>query len=329
MISWRGTRVVVTGAAGFIGSHLVERLLSLGAGVTAFARYNSGGSAGVLRFLQEASHCPRIVFGEIREAATVRALLADADVVFHLAALVGIPYSYVHPDEVVEVNTIGTLNVLSAAREHHVGRVVVTSTSEVYGTARYVPMDEGHPKQPQSPYAASKIAADALALSYYHAFDLPVSVVRPFNTYGPRQSDRAVIPTIIGQAITTGEVRLGNLTPTRDFTFVTDTVQGIVRVAEADRAVGCEINLGSGREISIGDLAKTIAALIGDDVKIRQAESRSRPTKSEVDRLLADNSRARELVGWAPRVPLEDGLRTTIDWVREHLTMYKPTEYRI
>ena len=329
MISWRGTRVVVTGAAGFIGSHLVERLLSLGASVTAFARYNSRGSAGGLKFLQEASHPRRIVFGEIREAATVRALLANVDVVFHLAALVGIPYSYVHPDEVVEVNTIGTLNVLSAAREHRVGRVVVTSTSEVYGTARYVPMDEGHPKQPQSPYAASKIAADALALSYYHAFDLPVTVVRPFNTYGPRQSDRAVIPTIIGQAITAGEVRLGNITPTRDFSFVTDTVEGIVRVAEADRAVGCEINLGSGREISINDLAKKIAALMGGDIKIKQAEGRSRPTKSEVDRLLADNSLARELVGWTPRVALEDGLRTTIEWVREHLAMYNPTEYRI
>lgn len=327
--SWNDVRVVVTGAGGFIGSHLVERLMALGADVTAFVRYNSRNDPGGLEFIGGKQRSLRVVCGEIRELATVRALLDAADVVFHLAALVGIPYSYVHPDEVVEVNTIGTLNVLSAAREHRVRRLVVTSTSEVYGSARYVPIDEGHPKQPQSPYAASKIASDAIALSFYHAFGLPVAVVRPFNTYGPRQSDRAIIPTIISQALTTGEVRIGNAAPTRDFTFVTDTVEGMLRVAEADRAIGEEINLGSGQEISIGDLAGKIAALIGGHVSIRHEEERSRPPASEVERLLSSNARARQLLGWEPNVTLGDGLRMTIEWIRHHIALYDPTTYRI
>jgi len=219
--------------------------------------------------------------------------------------------------------------VLSAVREHRIRRLVVTSTSEVYGSAIYVPIDEAHPKQPQSPYAASKIAADAIALSFFHAFDLPVAVVRPFNTYGPRQSDRAVIPTIIGQALTAREVRIGNVTPTRDFTFVTDTVEGMLRVAEADTAIGREINLGSGHEISIGDLAARIAGLLGADVTILPDDGRRRPVKSEVERLVSSNTRARQLVGWAPTTALDDGLRRTIDWMRDHIAMYDPTQYRI
>lgn len=329
MRTWDSAKVVVTGAGGFIGSHLVERLLSLGADVTAFLRYNSRNDAGGLEFIEGRPGRLRLVRGEIRELATIRPLLPGADVVFHLAALVGIPYSYVHPDEVVEVNTIGTLNVLSAARESRIPRVVVTSTSEVYGTALYVPIDEQHPKQPQSPYAASKIAADALALSFYHAFDLPVAVVRPFNTYGPRQSDRAVIPTIIGQALGSREVRVGNVTPTRDFTYVTDTVEGMLRVAEVDSAVGQEINLGSGAEISIATLAWEIAELIGVDVTMTHDEERRRPAKSEVERLVSSNARARQVLGWTPKVTLQEGLRMTIEWIRQHMAMYNPAQYRI
>lgn len=331
MIPWNKTKVVVTGAGGFIGSHLVERLLELGAQVTAFVRYNSRNDAGVLEYIGEKKRDLRIVSGEIRELETVRNLVngAEADVIFHLAALVGIPYSYVHTNEVVEVNAVGTLNVLSAARDQRVRKVVVTSTSEVYGSATYVPIDEAHPKQPQSPYAASKIAADAIALSFYHAFSLPVAVVRPFNTYGPRQSDRAIIPAIICQALTKKEIEIGNTTPTRDFTFVSDTVEGMLRVAESEKSVGQEINLGSGKEISIGDLAKQIASLAGNNVKIKQHEERVRPANSEVQRLLAANGKAKELVGWEPKVSLERGLNSTIDWIRQHLSLYDPRSYRI
>jgi len=326
---WDKRKVVVTGAGGFIGSHLVERLLELGADVTAFVRYNSRNDRGVLGLIGDTVRPLQVVSGEIRELATVRRLVKDADVVFHLAALVGIPYSYVHPDEVVEVNTIGTLNVLTAAKDANVKRVVVTSTSEVYGSALTVPIAEDHPKQPQSPYAASKIASDAIALSFHRAFDLPVAVVRPFNTFGPRQSDRAIIPTIISQALTKRQITLGNTAPTRDFTFVTDTAEGMLCMGEAEAAVGQEINLGSGREISIGDLAARIAAAVGTDVKIARSEERVRPAHSEVMRLLADNSKARRLVGWVPRVSLDEGLRMTVAWIRGHLGLYDPDSYRV
>ena len=329
MSYWRNTRVVVTGAGGFIGSHLVERLLELDADVTAFVRYNSRNDLGVLDFVGDERHRLRIVSGEIRELETVRRLIKDADVVFHLAALVGIPYSYVHPSEVVEVNTIGTLNVLTAAKDAGTKKVVVTSTSEVYGSALKVPIAEDHPRQPQSPYSASKIASDAIALSFYHSFDLPVAIVRPFNTYGPRQSDRAIIPTIISQALTRREIQLGNTTPTRDFTYVVDTAEGMLRVGECDASVGQEINLGSGNEISIGDLATKIAAIVGDGVTVTRREERMRPSKSEVVRLLADNSKARQLVGWEPRITLDEGLRLTVAWVRDHLGLYDPDTYRV
>lgn len=329
MSYWKGTKVVVTGAGGFIGSHLVERLLGLGASVTAFVRYNSLANHGLLRYVESGRDRLEIVAGDICELETVRGLLRGHDVAFHLAALVGIPYSYVHPNEVVEVNTIGTLNVLTAAKESGLKRVVATSTSEVYGTALTVPIDEKHPKQPQSPYSASKIAADALALSFYSSFDSPVAIVRPFNTYGPRQSDRAIIPTIISQALARKEIVIGNQKPTRDFTFVLDTADGILRAAESDACLGQEVNLGSGREISIGDLAKRIAALIGPDVRIRQSDERLRPAKSEVERLLSSNAKMRELTGWSPAVGLDEGLHRTIDWVRSHPEMYDPTRYRI
>ena len=326
---WQGRRVVVTGAGGFIGSHLVERLVDLGANVTAFVRYTSRHQPGQL----DASRLERsvpIVSGDITELETVRKVLDGTDTVFHLAALVGIPYSYVHPAEVVDVNTVGTLNVLIAARENDARRVVVTSTSEVYGSARYTPMDEEHPRQPQSPYAASKIAADALALSFHRSFDLPVAVLRPFNTFGPRQSDRAIIPTVISQALSDAdEVVLGNLAPRRDLTFVSDTVEGFVRIAESDAAIGQEVNLGSGRSVSIGELAERIVSLVGRDIPIRQSEERIRPQGSEVVDLVADTSRARELLGWQPEVSLDEGLAQTIEWVRSNPELYDPASYRI
>jgi NAD dependent epimerase/dehydratase len=325
-MNWSRKKVVVTGAAGFIGSHLVERLLELGAEVTAFVRYNSRNDAG---FLGPVAGPVRILAGDIRDPEAVRGALEGASAVFHLAALVGIPYSYVHPVEVFEVNAGGTLNVLVAARDAGLERVVITSTSEVYGSARYVPIDESHPKQPQSPYSASKIAADAMALSFHAAYGLPVTVVRPFNTYGPRQSDRAIIPTIASQALTRDEIRLGNLAPTRDFTFVTDTVDGFLQVGASEAALGREVNLGTGQEISIGELAARIVAASGRDLPVRQAEERSRPAASEVSRLLSNHALARELAGWEPRVTLDDGLRRTVEWVRGRLELYDPTAYRI
>lgn len=325
-MTWSGRNVVITGAGGFIGSHLVERLLALEANVTAFVRYNSRNDPG---FLAPHTKDIRIVPGDIRDPEAVRTALEGADTVFHLAALTGIPYSYVHPIEVFEVNAQGTLNVLVGARDGGLRRVVITSTSEVYGSARYIPIDEKHPKQPQSPYSASKIASDAIALSFHAAFQLPVTVVRPFNTFGPRQSDRAIIPTIISQALTQSEITVGNTTPTRDFTYVSDTVEGFLCLASSDATVGQEINLGTGREVAIGDLVQRINTIIGRDLPVRVQDERVRPESSEVNRLLSNNTRARELVGWTPRVTLEEGIRLTAKWVEERLEMYDPSAYRI
>jgi NAD dependent epimerase/dehydratase len=321
----RGQKVVVTGAGGFIGSHLVERLVALGANVTAIVRYNSRNAAGFL----DGRNDVEIRSGDITELDTVRSFLDGADTVFHLAALVGIPYSYIHPTEVVDVNTIGTLNVLVAAREAGLRRIVVTSTSEVYGTARFTPMTEEHPRQPQSPYAASKIAADALALSFHRSFALPVAVVRPFNTYGPRQSDRAIIPTIISQALQKDEIVLGNLAPRRDLTFVGDTVEGFLRMAAVDDAAGREINLGTGSSISIGELASRIVAVLGREIEVRQSDERVRPASSEVDDLVADTTLARSILGWEPAVSLDEGLERTIEWVRANPSLYDPSSYRV
>lgn len=325
-MTWSGRNVVVTGAGGFIGSHLVERLLALGANVTAFVRYNSRNDPG---FLVPHTKEIRIVSGDIRDPDAVRTSLEGADAVFHLAALTGIPYSYVHPIEVFEVNAHGTLNVVVGARDAGVRRVVVTSTSEVYGSARYVPIDEKHPKQPQSPYSASKIASDAIALSFHAAFQLPVTVVRPFNTYGPRQSDRAIIPTILSQALTQPKITIGNTKPTRDFTYVSDTVEGFLCLASSDASVGQEINLGTGTEVSIGDLVRRINAIVGRDLPVQVNDNRVRPESSEVNRLLSNNSMARDLVGWSPRVTLDEGIRLTRKWVEERLEMYDPSGYRI
>lgn len=326
----RSKRVLVTGAGGFIGSHLTEKLVNLGADVSAFLRYNSRSDEGMVRQLPaEIRKNMRIVYGELRELETVRKAMKNIDVVFNLAALVSIPYSYLHPQEVIETNTIGTLNVVTAARDEEVEKIVQTSTSEVYGTARYVPIDEQHPKQPQSPYSASKIAADAIALSFYYSFNLPVTIIRPFNAYGPRQSDRAVIPSIISQALTKKEILVGDITPTRDFNFVTDTVEGFTKIAESQESIGQEINIGSGLEISITDLIQKIISATGREVKVVQEERRLRPEKSEVRRLCADNSKARKLIGWEPQVSLETGLKKTVEWIRSHGDFYKMDGYNI
>lgn len=326
---WSQKQVLVTGSGGFIGSHLVEALLDRGADVRAFVHYNSRNELGFLEGVKQKNDRVTIISGDIHDLETVRRATDGVNVVFHLAALVGIPYSYQHPHQVVEVNTIGTLNVLTASRESAVERLVHTSTSEVYGSALKVPIDEQHPKQPQSPYSASKIAADALALSYNLCFGLPVSICRPFNTFGPRQSDRAIIPALIAQALELDTLAVGNLKPTRDFTFVTDTVSGFIHVAESEACIGQEVNLGTGREISIGELLNRIIMLVGRKVKVVEDEKRKRPPASEVQRLCSDNSKIRRLAGWEPKVSLDEGLMKTIEWVKSSREMYDPDHYRI
>ena len=325
--AWGGRRVLVTGAAGFIGSHLVEGLVTAGARVTALIRYTSSGSRGWLASSRLASDV-EFVTADITDADVVGKAMRGQDTVFHLAALIGIPYSYAAPESYVRTNVEGTTNVLRAALDANVRRVVHTSTSEVYGTARVVPIREDHPLQTQSPYSASKAAADLLAWSFHRSFGLGVVIVRPFNTYGPRQSARAVIPTIVSQALTSGEIRLGHTEPTRDFTYVTDMVDGFLRLAQADEAVGEVINLGSGTEISIGSLAARIQSITGTQARIVLEAERTRPAASEVERLCADNSRARTL-GWTPRVSLDTGLGETIAWIKEHLEHFRPQSYSV
>ena len=333
----QGKKVLVTGADGFIGSHLVEHLAGLGADVRAFVYYNSFNSWGWLDDCDDAFKRSLDVFaGDIRDPHGVRAAMQGCDVVMHLAALIAIPYSYHSPDTYVDTNVKGTLNVVQAARDLGVSKVIHTSTSEVYGTARFVPITEDHPLQGQSPYSASKIGADQMAISFHQSFETPVSVIRPFNTYGPRQSARAVIPTIITQiANGADEIRLGALSPTRDFNFVQDTVRGFVAVAECDAAVGQVVNIGSNFEVSIGDTARTIAGLMGRDVVIASDEQRLRPPGSEVERLWADNTLARELTGWTPAFGGLEGFRRglgeTIEWFRDrdNLRRYKAGIYNI
>lgn len=328
MSGYAGQRVLVTGAGGFIGSHLAEMLAEQGARVRAMVRYGSAGRWGWLDSSPLAAEL-EVVAGDIRDPETLAAAMEGVETVFHLAALIAIPYSYVTPLAYVRTNVEGTVNVLQAARAAGVRRVVHTSTSEVYGTARYVPIDERHPLQGQSPYSASKIGADKLAESFWGAYELPVVIVRPFNTYGPRQSARAVIPTLITQALTGAPVALGALTPTRDFTFASDTAAGFLAAGLAGpEALGQTINLGVGSEISIGDLAQRIAALVGRPLELRRDPERERPAGSEVQRLLSDNRLARELLGWQPRVSLDDGLRRTMDWLSEHRHLYRPETYQ-
>ena len=313
MTDWSGRTVLVTGAEGFIGSHLVDSLLGQGATVRALVHYNPFGRWG---WLQDRGSDVEIIAGDVRDGERVASAVAGVDVVFHLAALIGIPYSYDAPESYVQTNVLGTYNVLNAARRAGVERMIQTSTSEVYGTARRVPIDESHPLQPQSPYSASKIGGDMLALSFYHSFGLPVAVVRPFNTYGPRQSARAIIPAVLTQLYGgSDEISVGATSPTRDFNYVEDTVRGFMAVATCDRAIGEVVNVGSGSEISIGDLIDRLIAISGRGARIVTDQSRLRPTGSEVERLLCDNARARTWAGWAPQVPLEEGLRRTADWV--------------
>jgi dTDP-glucose 4,6-dehydratase len=329
-MNWKDKKVLVTGAGGFIAGHLTERLILEGARVRAFVRYNSRSDVGMLRFLPvEVFSQLEIVRGDLRDMEAVRSAVRDVDTVFHLGALIAIPYSYVHPREVIETNVMGTVNILMAAREFKPRRVVNTSTSEVYGTAKYTPIDETHPLQGQSPYSASKIGADKIAESFYRSFDVPVVTLRPFNTYGPRQSARAVIPTIIMQALTGDEVRLGSLDPWRDFTYVADTVEGFLRVAAADHVLGEEINLGNDNTIRIGDLANRIFSIMGKSPKVITDSKRVRPEKSEVMKLWASNKKADDLIGWKPRVSLDEGLRLTIEWISAHLDLYRPDQYTV
>jgi len=326
-----GKKVIVTGADGFIGSHLVEMLVDQGARVRALAQYNSFNSWG---WLDDARCRDRIevVCGDIRDPHFVRELVAGMDIVFHLAALITIPYSYVAPGSYVATNVTGTLNLLQAAREAGVAQFLHTSTSEVYGTARYVPIDEKHPLQAQSPYSATKIAADAIAHSFFAAFGLPVTIVRPFNAYGPRQSARGVIPTIITQ-IFSGQaaLRLGSLHPTRDFTYVEDTCRGFVALAGCQAAIGETINIGSNQEISVVDTVARIQEILGTSVDIISDESRVRPERSEVERLWCDNTKMLAITDWRPQVSLREGLTRTVDWLRrpENLARYKAELYNV
>ena len=325
--SWAGRQVLVTGGEGFIGSTLVDHLLAAGAQVRAYVHYKPYGSAGYLAGREDDVE---ILAGDVRDGERVSESVRGCDTVFHLAALIGIPYSYVAPESYIQTNVIGTYNVVNACRHHGVRRMVHTSTSETYGTALTVPIDEDHPMQPQSPYSASKIGADMMALSFKHSFDTPVAVIRPFNTYGPRQSARAVIPTILSQLHAgSTEIKLGSTTPTRDFNYVDDTARGFIAVADSDRALGNVVNVGSGREISIGDLAELLIKVSGSDAKVVVDDSRVRPGGSEVERLLCDNTRAREWCGWEPQVSLEEGLRRTSEWVRDNLDRLEAKSYQI
>ena len=328
---FEGKTVVVTGAGGFIGSHLVERLVADGARVRAMLRYTSRGQRGALDLVPEAVlDRVDITLGDVRDFDAVREIVRGADAIFHLAALIGIPYSYEHPQEVIDTNIIGTSNVLVAAKElGTLERIVLTSTSEVYGSAIRVPMDEEHPLQAQSPYSATTIAADALGLSFHRSFGLPISIVRPFNAYGPRQSARAVIPTIISQAVTGGALKLGTLDTTRDFTFVEDTARGFAAVGASADAIGEVMNVGSGSEVSIREIVRMVGEIVGRELVVEGDDKRLRPEKSEVSRLHSDSSKAQRLAGWKPDVSLEEGLRRTTDWVRDHLDLFRPKEYAV
>ena len=324
-------RVLVTGAGGFIGSHLVEHLVAEGADVRAMVRYNSRNSHGNLELLSaETRSSFEVVAGDVQDPFFVRTAVKGMDTVFHLAALIGIPYSYIAPIQYANVNVLGTVNVLQACLDEGVERVVQTSTSETYGTARYVPIDERHPLQGQSPYSASKIGADKLAESYHLSFGLPVVTVRPFNTFGPGQSARAVIPTVISQALAgSAEIRLGSLTPVRDLTYVDDTASGFIAAAKSARAVGRVVNLGNGEGISIGDLAQKILRLCESEARITCEQQRVRPVTSEVMELICDNTLAKDLLEWQPRVSLDEGVRQVIRFVSDHPDLYKVELYNV
>ncbi len=323
-----GKRVLVTGAGGFIGSHLCERLVQEGAQVRAMVHYNALGAWG---WLDHSAHkeALEVVAGDVVDRDCVRAAVKNVEVVFHLAALIAIPYSYQAPFAYARTNIEGTMNILAAAQEAGCARVVHTSTSEVYGSARSVPIDEEHPLQAQSPYAASKIGADKMAEAFHLSFGVPVVTVRPFNTFGPRQSARAVLPAIVAQALVGERIKLGSLRPTRDLNFVANTVDGFIAASSSAAAVGETINLGSGREISIGDLLRLVGRILGKELVAEEEQVRLRPDKSEVARLLASNEKAKRLLGWAPAIGLEEGLQRTVAWLRANAGLYRPDRYTV
>lgn len=327
-MDWKNKKVLVTGAGGFIGSHLVEKLFELGANIRAFVRYNSRNDYGLLDILPD--HIRKqieIIAGDLRDIESVRNAVKGVNVVFHLGASIAIPYSYINPRDMIETNILGTLNILNSVKEYRVEKMIQTSSSEVYGTAVYVPMDEKHPLNAQSPYAASKIGADKLVESFFLSYNLPVAIIRPFNTYGPRQSARAVIPTIITQALSSDKISLGSLYPTRDFTYIEDTVDGFIKIAESPLTIGEVVNIGSGMEISIGDLANKVISMIGKKMEVISEPNRIRPSASEVKRLLADNEKARNLMAWKPKISLDEGLDRVIKWISSFLDRYKSDVY--
>lgn len=329
-MNWKGKRVLVTGAEGFIGSHLTEALVRAGAEVTAFVRSNFQGDCGFIEtFPSETKSKTKLYFGDLLDIESVYNAVQGNDIVFNLAAEISIPYSYVHPRSFLHTNIEGTFNLLMACKESNVKNLIHMSTSEVYGTPQTVPIKETHPLIGQSPYSATKISAEKIAESFYRSYGLPVTIVRAFNTYGPRQSDRAIIPTLISQALFNDTISVGNLTPTRDLNFVTDTVDGLMKVALTPALIGDVVNIGSGREISIGNLLKKIVILTNTKATLVQDKKRLRPEKSEVMRLCADNTKIRKTTGWQPRVSLDEGLKKTIAWVKMNKSRYKIGEYKI
>jgi NAD dependent epimerase/dehydratase len=327
---YRGKKVFVTGAGGFIGSHVVEELVMNGAEVTALVHYNASSYINNLRFVpQEILSKVDIKFGDVTDAFQMQTLTKDSDIVLHLAALIGIPYSYAAPAAYVAANINGTLNMLEAARNNSISKIVVTSTSETYGTAIYTPIDEKHPMQGQSPYSATKIGADKIAESYFLSFNLPVCVFRPFNTFGPRQSMRAVIPTIITQALNSKEINLGSLSPVRDMVFVKDTARGFLMAGMEDKSIGEVISVGTGVGATVGEIAEMILNILGSDKKIVEDSQRVRPEKSEVFKLICDNRKAKELLNWSPQYTLEEGLRETISFIQKNINSYEADKYTV
>lgn len=330
-MKWKGKKILVTGAGGFIGSHFVEKLVEMGAETTGFVRYNSRNNFGLLELLPKKTvKSIKIVAGDLKDENAVQKAVRGQEFIFHLGALISIPYSYTNPRDFVQTNIVGTLNILMAALNNNkLEKIIHVSSSEVYGTAIEVPIDERHPLQAQSPYSATKIGADKLAMSFHLSFGLPISIIRPFNTYGPRQSARAVIPTILIQLLKNNKIRIGNLEPIRDFLYISDTLQGFISIAESDKSIGEEINIGSGSGIAISDLIKKIQQITKKEVRIVVDQTRLRPPNSEVLKLICDNSKAKNLLQWQPQVSLNEGLKLTIEWIRNNLTFYKTNIYNI
>ncbi len=327
-IDYKGKKVLITGSAGFIGSHLTEELLRAGADVRAFVRYTSSRDIGLLKKLDKKLLSKLdVYFGDLRDIQSVKSAMKGQDIVFHLGALIGVPYSFIHPHEVVINNIKATLNVLESFKNLGLEKLVITSTSEVYGTAEFSPITEEHPLKPQSPYSASKIASDSIALSYYYAYELPIVILRPFNTFGPRQSLRAVIPTIISQAILRGEVELGRIDTKRDFTYVKDTVRGFMKVGLSSEVIGKVLNLGSGKARTIEEVVKIVGKILGRELKIKVSQKRFRPGKSEVELLLASYEKAKKIINWEPIVPFEEGIAITVKYIKENIREYDQTNY--